>query len=39
MFQLTPTRRFRQRLIDARVDLDDVSHVYTSAVFDEPEEA
>ena len=28
-----------QRLIDALEDLDDVSHVYTSAVFDEPEEA
>lgn len=28
-----------QRLIDALEDLDDVSHVYTSAIFDEPEEA
>lgn len=27
-----------QRLIDALEDLDDVSHVYTSAVFDEPAE-
>ncbi len=26
-----------QRLIDALEDLDDVSHVYTSAVFDEAE--